>query len=349
MTQEKTFQVALIGAGMVARTHVAAQAESKAVTLRGIASRSGTSAAKLAETAAELTGDTVRTYGSVAEVAADPAVDFAVIVTPPDARATLIRPLAAAGKHILLEKPVARTAAEAREVVAIARAAGVRLGLVFQHRMRAASRKAAELVASGALGTLGLVEIAVPWWRDQSYYDEPGRGTYARDGGGVLINQAIHSIDLALSLTGPVRRVRAMARTSRFHDMEAEDFVVAGLEFDGGAFGSLTASTGSFPGRAESLGLHFDRASLHLHSGALRVDWRTGQSESFGAAGGTGGRGDPMAFSHDLHQAVIEDFAAALSQGRAPVAPGEAGLASQDLIEAITRSAQSGAAEDLAA
>ncbi|WP_323764811.1 Gfo/Idh/MocA family oxidoreductase [Marinovum sp.] len=349
MTQSKTLQVALIGAGMVAKTHVAALAEARGVNLRGIASRSGTSAARLAAEATELTGAAVRTYGSVAEIAADGAVDIAVIVTPPDARADLIRPLAAAGKHILLEKPVGRTAAEAREVVAVAEAAGVQLGIVFQHRMRAASQKAAELVASGALGGLGLVEIAVPWWRDQAYYDEPGRGSYARDGGGVLINQAIHTIDLALSLAGPVRRVRAMARTSRFHAMEAEDFVVAGLEFDGGALGSLTASTASFPGRPETLTLHFDRASLHLASGVLQLDWRDGRSERFGETGGTGGTSDPMAFTHAWHQAVIEDFTHAVSTGRAPVCPGGAALPSHDLIEAITRSAQSGAAEELAA
>lgn len=349
MTPTRPLQAALIGAGMVAKTHVAALAEAKGIALRGIASRSGRSAAALAEEASALTGDTVRTYASIAEVAADPAVDVAVIVTPPDARAALIRPLAAAGKHILLEKPVGRTAAEAREVVDIAEAAGVQLGIVFQHRMRAASLKAAALVASGELGALGLVEIAVPWWRDQAYYDEPGRGSYARDGGGVLINQAIHTIDLALSLAGPVRRVQAMARTSRFHDMEAEDFVVAGLEFAGGALGSLTASTASFPGRPETLTLHFDRASLHLASGVLRLDWRDGRSESFGETAGTGGTGDPMAFTHAWHQAVIEDFATAVTRGCAPACPGRAALPSHDLIEAITRAAQSGASEELAA
>jgi predicted dehydrogenase len=120
---------------------------------------------------------------------------------------------------------------------------------------------AAELGRGRCLGALGYAEIAVPWWREQSYYDEPGRGTYARDGGGVLISQAIHTIDLALSLTGPVAEVQAMTATTRFHAMEAEDVAVAGLRFANGAVGSLTASTASFPGGAEWIRLHFERAS----------------------------------------------------------------------------------------
>jgi predicted dehydrogenase len=165
----------------------------------------------------------------------------------------------------------------------------------------------------------------------------------------VLISQAIHTIDLALSLAGPVDSVRAMATTTRFHDMEAEDFVVAGLHFANGAAGSLVASTASFPGGAESITLHFDKASLHLQSGRLELRWRDGREETFGATGGTGGGADPMAFTHEWHQGIIEDFATALFENRDPAVTGEAALAAHDLIDAIIRSARSGQAEDLAA
>ncbi len=122
-------------------------------------------------------------------------------------------------------------------------------------------------MAGGTLGRLGLAEIAVPWWRDQSYYDEPGRGTYARDGGGVLISQAIHTIDLALSLTGPVASVQAMTATTRFHKMEAEDMAVAGLRLSPRApWAASPPRPPSFPGAAESIRLHFDAASLHLEA-----------------------------------------------------------------------------------
>ncbi len=333
---------------MVARTHVAAcVAAGGKVRLKAILSRSSTRAKALAMKAAREVGHSVEVLTDLEEVTSDPEVDFAIILTPPDVRAELVRPLATAGKHILLEKPIGRTATEARQLVETCRSAEITLGVVFQHRMRTASLKAAEIIASGDLGALGLVEMTIPWWRGQSYYDEPGRGTYARDGGGVLISQAIHTIDLALSLAGPVASVHAMASTTRFHRMEAEDFVVAGLRFANGAVGSMVASTASFPGGVESINLHFDHASLSLASGKLSVNWRNGREEEFGEQGGTGGGADPMAFTHEWHQGIIEDFADALAAGRAPAVPGEDALPAHHLIDAATRSARSGREEEI--
>ncbi|WP_233491774.1 Gfo/Idh/MocA family protein [Nioella nitratireducens] len=345
MADSEILTCVLVGTGMVARTHLAAlRAAAPKVRLKGVAARRPESAAAFADAAQ---GAPLQVYPDIAAIAADPEVDAVVIATPPDARAALVRPLAEAGKHILLEKPVGRISAEAEEVVRICEDAGVRLGIFFQHRMRAASLKAAGLVTSGTLGALGLVEITVPWWREQAYYDEPGRGTYARDGGGVLISQAIHTIDLALSLAGPVSQVQAMAATTRFHQMESEDFATAGLRFTNGAVGSLVASTASFPGGAETITLHFDKASLHLGSGVLTLRWRDGREETFGATATTGGGADPMAFTHDWHQAIIEDFAAALNEGRAPVASGRDALAAHHLIDAIAASAKEGRIMDV--
>jgi predicted dehydrogenase len=182
--------------------------------------------------------------------------------------------------------------------------------------MRAAAMHLRAMLSEGRLGDLGLVEIVVPWWRDQSYYDEPGRGTYARDGGGVLISQAIHTLDMALSLAGPVRRVQAMASTTAFHDMESEDYVTAGLSFENGAVGSLVASTASFPGAAETLTLHGMLGSARLVSGELTVTFRSGEVETFGEDAGSGGGADPMAFTHEWHQGLIADFADAIAEGR---------------------------------
>ncbi|MEX0969394.1 MAG: Gfo/Idh/MocA family oxidoreductase [Paracoccaceae bacterium] len=344
----------LIGAGMVAGTHInACAAAAKTVRLVGIVAQNAANAKTLATEVSHKFTTPLKAYDTVGAVAADPDVEFAIIATPPNARANVIAPLVAAGKHILLEKPMGRNGDEARAVVALCAKAGVTLGVVLQHRMRAASQKAAAFVASGRLGALGLVEIAVPWWREQAYYEAPGRGTYARDGGGVLISQAIHTLDLALSLAGPVAgpvcSVRAMATTTRFHVMEAEDFVVAGLRFANGAAGSLFASTASYPGGAESIILHFERASLRLQSGELHISWRDGRTEQFGANATTGGGADPMAFTHDWHQAIIEDFAQALALGRAPAITGQDALAAHDLIDAISRAAATGAEQELAA
>lgn len=337
----------LIGAGMVARTHLMACAHASGVSLRGIHSRNLERARKLALEGAAQTGLPLHVYDSLEAVADDPEVDFAIVLTPPNARLEIIKVLVSAGKHILLEKPVGRTATEAHAVVRLCREAGVTLGIVFQHRLRESSQKAAQMIAHSGLGALGLVEISVPWWRDQSYYNEMGRGTYERDGGGVLISQAIHTIDLALSLAGPVASVRAMAATSRFHSMEAEDFATAGLLFANGALGSLVASTASYPGDAESITLHFEKASLRLNSGRLFVQWRNGNQESFGAIGGTGGGADPMAFTHEWHQNVIENFATSLATGTRPAITGEDALRAHELIDAILTSARSGTVTEL--
>ncbi|WP_375552619.1 Gfo/Idh/MocA family protein [Rhodophyticola porphyridii] len=335
--------VAMIGVGMVAATHLRALRDARpALSLAGICARRPQTAAAFADRAETELGYRPVIYADSAAVAADPGIDIALILTPPDARLALIAPLARAGKAILLEKPLARNASEARAVVTLCEEMNIPLGVVFQHRVRAASQHAAALVNAGDLGALGLVEMTVPWWRKQAYYDEPGRGTYARDGGGVLISQAIHTIDLALSLTGPVTEVQAMTATTRFHEMEAEDFATAGLRFENGAIGSLVASTASFPGGAETITLHFERASLHLGEGVLTVHWRDGREETHGATAGTGGGADPMAFTHEWHKGILEDFAAALRDGHPPMITGRQALESHLLIDAIALSAREG-------
>lgn len=333
--------VAVIGAGMVGDIHLAAiAATGGAVRLRGVLSRQGDSArALLARNAAF---QDARVYGSLDEVEADDGVDVCILLTPPNARVDLVATLAAAHKPILMEKPLARDLAEATRVVEICEAASLVTGVVFQHRFRAASLKAKALVDSGTLGPLAMADIAVPWWRPQSYYDEPGRGTYARDGGGVLISQAIHTIDLALSLTGPVASVQAMTATTAQHAMEAEDFAVAGLRFASGAVGALVANTASYPGLPETIALHFAAASLRLHAGVLTVSWRDGREERFGETAATGGGADPMAFTHEWHQSVLEDFVAALAGGHDPAVTARGALVSHQLIDAIERSAKAG-------
>lgn len=332
----------LIGLGMVAGTHGAAIAATEGrVQLHGVLSTTPDKARAFADKHAADHGlDAPKVYSGIAQVAADPEVDFVILCTPPNARRDIVRALADAGKPILMEKPVERDVAASIEIVETCEAAGIPLGIVFQHRMREASRQAADLIASGRLGALAVAEITVPWWRPQSYYDEPGRGSYARDGGGVLISQAIHTLDLALSLTGPVAKVQAMARRSALHEMESEDFVTAGLDFVSGAIGSLVASTASYPGAPESIHLHCRDGSMLLASGQLVVDWQDGRCEVIGDAGGTGGGADPMAFTHEWHQGIIEDFAAALDEGRPPVVTGRAALGVHRLIEALTQSSR---------
>lgn len=325
--------LAVIGAGMAAKPHGRAlQDLQDRIAVRGVYTRNP--ATREAFAAA---------YGLPATanldaLVADPAVDAALILTPPNARLEFVRAFAAAGKHVLMEKPVERTTAAAEEIVALCEQAGVRLGIVFQNRFRAGSRRLKALAQSGALGPLHVVQADVPWWRPQDYYDEPGRGTYARDGGGVLISQAIHTLDLMLSLTGPAAEAQALAATTGFHRMESEDFVGGGIRFASGAVGSVTASTALYPGGAEALTFGFDRATARLASGVLTLSWRDGRTEQIGEPAATGGGADPMAFPHDWHRDLIAEFADAVRAGRPPEVAGRDALHVHRLIDALLRS-----------
>ena len=340
MQQSRPLNAVLIGLGMVADTHVQAIANlPDTVRLHGVHARTQDTASAFAADASARCGYAVRHYQSIADIVAD-KVDFAIIATPPNARVELVTALSDAAIPILMEKPIERTSEAAARIVETCEARKIPLGIVFQHRVRASSRQLASLVQSGKPGKLSLVEVLVPWWRQQAYYDEPGRGTYARDGGGVLISQAIHTLDLMLSLTGDVTEVQAMCRTTAFHKMESEDFVTAGLTFANGAVGSMVASTASFPGAAESITLHFDRCVALLHRGILQLHWRDGQTETFGDDAATGGGADPMAFTSDWHRDIIADFAQAIRENHAPLASGREALKVHYLIDALVESSR---------
>jgi predicted dehydrogenase len=280
------------------------------------------------------------TTGDFDAILRDPTVDAALVLTPPNAHLSVVRALASAGKHVLLEKPLEASPAAAREVVAVCAGAGVTLGVVFQHRFRPAARALAARIAAGDLGELANASVSVRWWRPQAYYDEPGRGTLARDGGGVLMTQAIHTLDLFLSLTPPVQEVIAFAATSRLHRMETEDAVAGALRFDGGALGALDATTAAYPGFTERIELAGTLGTATLVGGRLELAFQDGRREAVGEDAATGGGADPMAFAHDAHRAVLTEFLDALDAGRAPVNSGRAALAVHRLIEALLESSR---------
>lgn len=262
-------------------------------------------------------------------------VDAVMILTPPNTHLDLVRRFAAAGKHILLEKPLERSTERAEALVNTTRAAGVKLGLVFQFRFRSAAERLKVAIDRGDLGDLATVSIVCPWWRPQSYYNEPGRGSLARDGGGVLMAQAIHTLDLTLSLAGSVSDVAAIAATSAVHEMETEDFIGAGLRFANGAIGGLIATTASFPGGSERIEIVGTEATATLEAGHLRLAYRDGRTETIGESHGSGGGANPMDFPHDAHRALLADFLDSLDQDRDPRATGEDGLRVQRLIDAL--------------
>jgi predicted dehydrogenase len=241
-----------------------------------------------------------------------------------------------------LEKPVELDTRRAALAVDAAAEAGVTLAMVLQFRHRESSRALAGLIAERRLGEIAAACVTAPWWRPQSYYDEPGRGTLARDGGGVLMTQAIHVLDLFQSLVGGIASVSAVAATSAVHEMECEDFAAAGLELGNGAPGSLVATTTMYPGFGEKIEIIGTAATAVLAGEVLDIHYRDGGKETVGAPAKTGGGADPMDFPHDGHRAVMRDYLDALDEERAPLVSGAEALKVHRIIDAILESAATG-------
>ncbi len=273
---------------------------------------------------------------------ADESVVAMLVLTPANTHLDIARRCAQAGKHILLEKPLEITTARAQDLIATCRAAGVTLGIVLQHRFKPAAVALAEHLASGRMGEIVGCSTVIRLWRPQRYYDEPGRGSFARDGGGVLLSQGIHTLDLMLSLAGPVTEVCGYALTSPVHRMETEDMVCAAVRFANGAVGTIDATTAAYPGFPERIELICRHATASLVGTALDIAWHDGTrttTDPDRSAGGTGA--DPMAFPHDYHRAVMADFAEAIRQKRPPRITGEEALRVHHLIDALIAAGQS--------
>ncbi len=199
------------------------------------------------------------------------------------------------------------------------------------------------MLQAGELGAILGASAAIRLWRPQSYYDVPGRGTLARDGGGVLLTQGIHTLDLLLSLAGDAAEVMAYVTTTPLHRMETEDHVTATLRYRNGALGSIEATTAAFPGYPERIDIMGEKGSASLAGTALTValaDGRKVETTADETGGGTGA--DPMDFPHDYHRALIADFLDALECNREPHISGGAALRVHFLIDALLESGRTG-------
>jgi UDP-N-acetyl-2-amino-2-deoxyglucuronate dehydrogenase len=284
------------------------------------------------------------TCDSLDTILNDGSVEAVAVFTPASTHRDIGLACAAAGKHVLMEKPLDITTARAVELVEGCRRAGVTMGVVLQHRFRPAGMKLAQMLADGELGRIVGCSTAIRLWRPQTYYDEPGRGSFARDGGGVLISQGIHTLDLMLSLAGQVDMVTGFATTTPVHRMETEDMVCAAMRFDNGAFGTVDATTAAYPGFLEEIVVTGEKGTARLAGTELLVQLQDGRRvaiEADRSAGGTGA--DPMAFPHDYHRAVMADFAAAIREGRQPKVSGEEALKVHRLIDALIETGRTGA------
>jgi predicted dehydrogenase len=266
---------------------------------------------------------------------ADPRVDAVMILTPTNSHLEIAEAAFAAGKHVLCEKPLESTVERAERLVAASRRADRRLAVMLQLRFRAASRRLKSLLESNALGDIQAATMTVPWWRPQAYYDEAGRGTKKRDGGGVLITQAIHTLDLFRWCVGIASVDAAIVRTTSLHKMETEDYATALVRLGNGAPGTIVATVAAFPGGAEQIMVIGSKGTARMDGSNLRVSFLDGTEDVVQDTGGSGSGSGFMAFSYEPHKAVIGDFLDAIEQRRDPAIPGEEAVATQRVIDAI--------------
>ena len=284
------------------------------------------------------------TSGDFEAILADETVDSVLVLTTPDTHLDIVSRCAKAGKHVLLEKPLEVSSERAVEMIRICREAGIRLGIVLQHRHRAPGKRLREILQAGKLGRLVAASVFIPCWRPQvGYYDQPGRGDKDRDGGGVLLTQGIHTLDVFLSLTARPVEVTGYATTSPIHVMDTEDVVAASVRWEDGALGVVDATTTAYPGFPERMQFFAEKGSAVITGTELRVAYHDGTEELIEADKAVGGTGaDPMDFPHDHHREVLRDFLDALDEDRDPLVTGEIALRTHRFIDSILQSAEQG-------
>lgn len=327
-------RVGIIGFGAIGQTHAAALGELAGVAVVAVARR-GYDAAL----AARLPG--VAWYHDYRELLARPDIDVVGICTPSGGHAEQALAALGAGKHVVVEKPLALSLADARQIVAEAGRRDLLLSVISQQRLEPPLRSLRDVLCRGDLGRPILGEALVRWQRDQAYYDSaPWRGTRAGDGG-VLLNQAIHAIDLLCWLLGPVEAVTGHTATL-VHRMEAEDTAVATLRFASGALGSVVATTAAPPGLPAELNIFGERGQVALHNATL-ARWAVPGVPPPPTPEGVGsGQADPRAIGTLGHRRQWADILAALREGRAPLVTGEEALRTLAVILAIEEASLTG-------
>jgi predicted dehydrogenase len=349
---------ALVGCGVIAPTHVRALLE-----LEGRAELVACSDV-VPERAQALATEFGLHALPFEDVLADPTIDALTVCTPSGLHAEVGVPALLAGKHVVVEKPMDISVEACDRLLTAQATSGAALGVISQHRFDPASQVVKAALEDGELGRLVLADARVPWYRTQEYYDSGDwRGTWAMDGGGVLINQGVHTLDLLRWTCGPVRTVYAQSRTSAHERIEVEDVLCATLEFANGAIGTLMASTAAFPGFPARLAVHGTRGGAVIEGDRLAafatvagdvhatevasahaVQVATGGTRAATRAVEASASDDPVPSEADVwgraHRAQLLDFVDAAEQGRAPAVDGHEGRAAVELVEAIYRSAR---------
>ena len=336
----------IIGGGMIAKHHAQAiQAMGSVAKLGAIYARNPEKAKQLGEEWG------CKSYANLDDFLADDSIDVVTIATPSGAHLEPAIAAARAKKHIICEKPLEVTPERIQQMIEVANIENVLLSGIFNRRFNPAVEQLKQAVEKGRFGTLALCDAQIKWYRTQAYYDSgQWRGTMALDGGGALMNQAIHTIDLLLYLVGNVKRLSASMALLTHENIEVEDTAVAILEFENGARGTIQGSTScwSSTGHPAEIQLCGSEGSVFLSDEAFRVwDFKQGEvQDDFvvnhlmkGNQKGLGAN-DPNAINYLGHQRNFENVIDALNTGNPPLISGTEAMKSVRLIDAIYKSAK---------
>ena len=334
-----TTHIGLIGGGNISETHARA---ARAIPGVEIAAIFGTNVEKVGRLCREYGG---KPFSNFDEFLAHRPMQLVAIGSPSGLHAEQGITAARQGLHVLTEKPIDITIERADALIAEAHKAGVQLGVFFQDRYKPDILSVKNAVVAGALGKPILVDARVKWYRPPDYYSNSRwRGTWALDGGGALINQAVHTLDLMLWIFGEVRVVQATCRTT-LHAIEAEDTLIAMLEFANGALGVLQAATSAFPGYPRRLELTGSEGTLIIEQDRLLAADLKGPFPDLLKS--SEAEKNPSSFSPVVsdargHQAVLEDFLRAIRTNTKPRCDGKEGRRSLALVQAIYEACRTG-------
>ncbi len=330
-------RVGIIGTGAISHKHAQAY---KNIGFE-IAAANDNDAKRCEEFTAQYGGEACRGYQ---EVCRHPNVDFIDVCTFPDFRLQPLKIAAASGKHVQVQKPIAINVETARGMVDFCRQHNVKLNVVSQHRFDDSIQFLKKAIEAGRLGRLLQVDAYVKWWRSAEYYSRPVKGSWHTEGGGALINQGIHQIDMLLYLAGGVAEVFGYWQLHALHAIESEDVITAAMKYRSGATGVIQASTAIWPGYTERREIHGTKGTAVV-SGDKLTTWDVqddpGEDAPL-ARDVASGASDPMAISLTPFERQFEDFGAAIRENRDPLNSGEEGYRALELVEAIYTSCRDG-------
>ncbi len=335
----------IIGCGMISGFHARALADVRGAKLVGCCDRVPAAMRKFAK------AHNCHGYDSLQEMLKDPRIEAVTISTPSGAHLEPALAAARAGRHVIIEKPLEVTLRRCDRIIEACKKNRVKLATIFQSRFHQAPRRVKQAIETGRFGKLTVGDAYVKWWRSQAYYDSGAwRGTWSLDGGGALMNQAIHSVDLLTWLMGPVAEVTAHTATLAHKRIEVEDVAMATLRFANGALGVIEASTAVHPGFLKRIEIHGTQGTAVIEEEDIRswdfakrgrgdaaIRREMAQRQSTG-----GGASDPAAIGHHGHAAQMKDFVDAIRKNRAPAVDGPEARRSVEIIMAIYKSAETG-------